>query len=82
MRRRGLITLLGGVAAWPLAAYAQQPRSARRIGFILAYAEDNPNAPPRIAAFAQGLQELGWTDGNNVHIDYRYTGGMNFRLCC
>jgi putative ABC transport system substrate-binding protein len=41
----------------------------------MSYTEDNPDAPPRLAAFAQGLQELGWTDGGNIHIEYRHSGG-------
>ena len=64
MRRRNFIKgIVGSTVAWPLAARAQQPAGIRRIGFILSYAEDNPNVPPRVAAFTHGLQELGWTDG-------------------
>jgi putative tryptophan/tyrosine transport system substrate-binding protein len=76
MRRRDFIKgIVGSAIAWPLASRAQQAARMRRIGFILSYSEDNPNAPPRLAAFTQGLQELGWTDGSNIHIDYRYTAG-------
>ena len=70
MRRREFITLLGGAAAaWPLAARAQQGERMRRIGVLMSLAADDPEAQARIAAFLQGLQQLGWTDGRNVRID-------------
>ena len=73
MKRREFITLLGGAAAaWPLAARAQEREKTRRIGALMALAADDPEAPVRVAAFAQGLQELGWTVGGNVRIDYRW----------
>jgi putative tryptophan/tyrosine transport system substrate-binding protein len=76
MRRRELITLLGGgMAAWPLAARAQQPDRMRRIGVLLSFAADDSEALARVGAFLQGLQQLGWTDGRNVRIDYRMTAG-------
>ena len=71
MRRREFITLArrrGG--AWPLAARAQQAERMRRIGVLMALAEDDPEAQARIAAFLQALQQLGWTDGRNVRIEY------------
>ena len=71
LRRREFITLLGGAAAaWPLAARAQQAERVRRIGVLMAVAADDPEAQARIAAFLQGLQQLGWTVGRNVRIDY------------
>ena len=71
MKRREFITLLGGAAAaWPLAARAQQAERMRRIGVLMSLAADDPEAQARIAAFLQGLQQLGWTDGRNVRIDY------------
>jgi putative ABC transport system substrate-binding protein len=71
MRRREFITLLGGAAAgWPLAAGAQE--RTRRIGVLSALAADDPESMGRIAAFLQGLQELGWSVGRNVRIDYRW----------
>jgi putative ABC transport system substrate-binding protein len=74
--RRGFITLLGGAAAaWPLSALAQQPDRMRRIGVLANTAANNPVGLARIAAFQQGLQQLGWIDGRNVRIDYRWTGG-------
>ncbi len=75
MRRREFITLLGGAAAWPLAAGAQQSDRMRRIGVLVPFGEDHPVAQARVAAFLQGLQQLGWTDGRNVRIDYRWSAG-------
>jgi putative ABC transport system substrate-binding protein len=76
MRRREFITLLGGVAAaGPLAARAQQADRMRRIGVLTYLAAHDPDLPPRVAAFAQGLQELGWIDGGNVRIEYRWGAG-------
>src|SRR5215468_6333733 len=72
MTRREVITLLGGAAAWPLAAHAQQPERMRRIGVLIPYAADDPEGQARIAAFLQGLQQLGWTEGRNVRIDFRW----------
>jgi putative tryptophan/tyrosine transport system substrate-binding protein len=74
--RRQFITLLGGAAAaWPLAARAQQPERMRRIGVLMNLAADDPVSGARLAAFLQGLQELGWTDGRNVQIDTRWAAG-------
>ena len=75
MKRRSFITLLGGAAAWPLAARAQQPERIRRIGVLLSAAADDPDAQVRNAAFLQGLSELGWTVGRNLRIDYRWGAG-------
>ena len=73
MRRREFITLIGGaVAAWPIAARAQQPERMRRIGLLMGYTENDPLSQTRIAAFLQGLSELGWSDSRNLHIDYRW----------
>jgi putative ABC transport system substrate-binding protein len=80
MKRREFIAGLGGAAAWPLAARAQQSVRMRRIGFLLGSAEDDPEGRARMTAFVQGLQDLGWTDGRNVRIDYRYGLGDNDRL--
>jgi len=75
MRRREFITLMGGAAAWPLAARAQQGERMRRIGVLTGSSPDDKEVQVRIAAFRQGLQQLGWTDGRNVRIDTRWTGG-------
>jgi putative ABC transport system substrate-binding protein len=72
MRRREFITLLGGAAAWPLAARAQQADRLRHIGVLMASAADDAQSQARIAAFLQGLQQLGWTDGRNVRIATRW----------
>jgi ABC-type uncharacterized transport system substrate-binding protein len=74
--RREFITLLGGAAAtWPLVAGAQQPERMRRIGVLMNPGESDPEGQARFAAFLQGLQQLGWTDGRNVRIDTRWSPG-------
>jgi putative tryptophan/tyrosine transport system substrate-binding protein len=76
MRRRTFIALLGGAAAaWPLAARAQQGERVRRIGVLMSTSADDPDALAWISAFAQGLQERGWSVGGNVRIDYRWGAG-------
>src|SRR5215472_4545921 len=75
MRRREFITLLGGAATWPLAARAQQREQMRRIGVLMNLGSDDALGQARNAAFLQGLQELGWTVGRNVRIEYRWGGG-------
>ncbi len=72
MRRRDFITSLGGAAIWPLAARAQQGQRARRIGVLMNLASDDAIGQARVAAFLQGLQQLGWTDGRNVRIETRW----------
>src|SRR5260370_33951074 len=73
MKRREFITLLGGAAAaWPLAARAQQPERMRRIGVLVGLAEDDPEAKARLAGFWQAFELLGWFEGRNVLVDYRY----------
>jgi putative ABC transport system substrate-binding protein len=72
VKRRAFITMLGGAAAWPIATRAQQGERMRRIGVLMPLAADDPESPARVTAFAQGLQELGWADGRNVRIDYRW----------
>jgi putative tryptophan/tyrosine transport system substrate-binding protein len=75
LRRRDFIALLGSAAAWPLAAHAQQPERVRRIGMLMNLAADDPESLVRNAAFVQGLQQLGWTEGRNLQIDYRWAAG-------
>jgi putative ABC transport system substrate-binding protein len=75
MRRREFITLLGGAAAWPLAARAQQPNRMRRIGMLMGQAANDPEGQTRIIALVQGLAQLGWTFGQNARIDTRWGAG-------
>jgi putative ABC transport system substrate-binding protein len=73
MQRRKFIALLGGAAAtWPLTARAQQPDRMRHVGVLMASTVDDPDYQARIAAFQHALQQLGWSDGRNVHIDTRW----------
>jgi putative tryptophan/tyrosine transport system substrate-binding protein len=76
LQRREFITLIGGAAAaWPLAARGQQAERTRRIGVLLNVAENDSQAPLRVAALLRGLQEVGWTVGRNLQIDYRWAAG-------
>ena len=72
MRRRDFITLIGGAAAWPRAVSAQRSDRVRRIGVLIGLAADDPDAKARLSAFRQGLDRLGWSEGGNVRLDYRY----------
>src|SRR5262245_65426461 len=72
MRRREFITLLGGVAAWPFAARAQQSQRVRRIGVLLPATENDPEVQSRLTAFQQALHELGWIIGSNVQLEIRW----------
>ena len=74
MKRREFITLLGGAAAWPLAAKAEQGDRVPRIGVLMAATADDPEYQPRMRAFQQGLALLGWTEGGNVRVDTRWAG--------
>jgi len=77
MKRREFISLLGGAAAWPLAARAQQAERMRRVCILMANEKDEPIGQARNAAFLQGLQQLGWTDGGNVRIDTRWSANAD-----
>src|SRR5499433_2892437 len=80
MKRREFITLLGGAAAaWPLAARAQQGERVRRIGLLMASADD-PGGQSRVTALKQGLQDLGWTEGRNIQIETRFGGADAGRI--
>ena len=70
--RRRFLAALGGAAAWPLAARAQQPDQVPAIGMLIGYAEDDPETQARLAGFREGLGQLGWIEGRNVRIDYRF----------
>jgi putative ABC transport system substrate-binding protein len=80
VRRRDFITLLGGAAAWPITARAQQGDRVRRIGVLLAFDENDPEGKRRVSAFTQVLADLGWTDGRNVRMDLRWAGGDPNRI--
>jgi putative ABC transport system substrate-binding protein len=75
IRRRAFITLLGGAAAWPLAARAQQGGRMRRIGVLTVRDQNDPLTKTYISAFTQALADAGWTDGRNVRMDFRAAGG-------
>jgi hypothetical protein len=80
MRRRDVITgIAGSAAAWPRAARAQQPERMRRIGLLIHYSQTDREGQDRIAAFLDTLQRLGWTDGRNVRIEYRWSAGDSAR---
>jgi putative ABC transport system substrate-binding protein len=77
MRRREFITLLGGAAVvWPLVGRAQQRKPMRRVGVLMPFAANDPQVQTRNAAFLQGLQQLGWTVGDNIQILILASGGL------
>src|SRR4249920_311711 len=81
MRRRAFIAGLGGAAAWPVVARAQQGElPPRRVGMLLAFAQNDPELQVRVVAFKQRFAQLGWTEGRNVNIEYRFAGTDNERL--
>jgi putative ABC transport system substrate-binding protein len=79
MKRREFMALLGGAAAWPVAARAQQPKRVRRIGLLTGIADDSMTQA-RLATFLETLQQLGWTEGQNVQVDRRWGGGDADRI--
>jgi putative tryptophan/tyrosine transport system substrate-binding protein len=81
MRRRKFIVLVGGAAvAWPHAVIAQQPVRMRRIGVVMGYAESDPNGQLQVAAFRQQLERLGWVEGSNIRIDFRFAADAPERI--
>jgi putative tryptophan/tyrosine transport system substrate-binding protein len=80
MNRRDFIAGLGGAAAWPVLARAQQGDRVRRIGVLVPGDENNPLPKPALSAFMQALADLGWTDGRNVRMDLRWGGGNINRI--
>ena len=80
MGRRKFLATLGGAAAWPLGARAQPAERVRRIGVLTPFAADDTESMARIAAFLQGLGDLGWAVGRNVRIDYRWSAGDPDRI--
>jgi len=75
VKRRGFIAVLGAMAAWPLAGYAQQPERVRRVGALIGFPENDPSAQAWLRAFAQALERLGWVEGKSIRIDYRFAAG-------
>jgi putative ABC transport system substrate-binding protein len=80
MNGREFITFLGGAAAWPLAARAQQRDRLRPLGVLMPYDENDPQGNRDYSAFTQALADLGWTEGRNVRIDVRWSGGDANRI--
>jgi putative tryptophan/tyrosine transport system substrate-binding protein len=72
MKRREFITFVAGAAAWPVSARAQQGERVRRVGVLMPFAKDSPESQARIAAFLKELQRLGWSDGRNLQVEYRW----------
>ena len=75
MRRREFIMLIGGAAVWSSAAHAQQVERIRRVGILMALSENDPQGKERVSALRQALADLGWTEGSNLTLDWRWTGG-------
>ncbi len=75
MRRRQFVAMLGTAAAWPLAARAESPQRVRRLGMLMSTRENDPVAQTRVAAFRAGLKQLGWSEGQNLQIEWRWSGG-------
>src|SRR5262249_8004626 len=73
--RRKFLATLGGTAAWPLAARAQQRERMRRVAVLMSVGADDAEGQSRVTAFAQGLQELGWSEGRNLRVEYRWAAG-------
>jgi putative ABC transport system substrate-binding protein len=80
LKRREFITLLGGAAAWPLGARAQQGEQMRHVGVLHNFAADDPVVQARHGVFLQGLQQAGWTIGRNVEVETRWAAGDADRL--
>jgi putative ABC transport system substrate-binding protein len=77
MRRRAFVALIGGAAAWPLTALAQQSHRMRRVGVLMAFDENDPQTRGWLSNVARGLAELRWTDGRTVRIDVRWAGSSS-----
>jgi putative tryptophan/tyrosine transport system substrate-binding protein len=75
VRRREFIAFIGGATAWPLSGYAEQPERVRRVGVLMGFRENDQFAQAMVAAFAQTLGRLGWVEGKNIRIDYRFAAG-------
>jgi len=75
VRRREFITVLGGAALWPLAAYTQQLERMRRVGVLITFPENDPLSQTIVTAFAEALGRFGWVEGKNIRVDYRFAAG-------
>jgi putative ABC transport system substrate-binding protein len=75
LKRRGFITVLAGVTAWPLAGHAQQPERVRRVGWLVPWSENDPITQSSVKTFAHALAQLGWVEGKNIRIDHRFAAG-------
>jgi putative ABC transport system substrate-binding protein len=75
VKRREFIAAIGGAAAWPLAAHAQEPERLRRLGVLIPYPENDAIAQKIVTAFAQALGRFGWVEGGNIRTDYRFAAG-------
>jgi putative tryptophan/tyrosine transport system substrate-binding protein len=80
MRRRDFVTFIGAAAAWPLAARAQQDTAPRRLGVLMPFLPDDQEVKTELAAFTGRLQSLGWTEGGNLRVDYRWSGGDSQKM--
>ena len=80
MNRRGFIVVVAGAAVWPLAGHAEQPERLRRVGVLNAFPENDPVNRASVAAFAGALEQLGWVEGENIRIDYRFAAGDPVRF--
>lgn len=79
MKRRDFIAGLGGAAAWPLAVWAQQPNRVRHVGVLMNVVQEDTGGPAELIAFRQGLMELGWIEGRNIDIEFRWPGSDTAR---
>src|ERR1700739_4270509 len=81
MKRRNFIAALGGaIVSWPLAARAQQDSAPRRLGVLMPSAPDDPEVKKELAAFTRQMQSVVWTEGVNLHVDYRWSGGDSQKM--
>ena len=80
MKRREVLGVIGGAAAWPLAARAQKSDGVRRVGVIMGFAENDEVWQAYLSTFRQALQNLGWTEGRNIRFDYRFSGESEERM--
>src|SRR5215469_2557512 len=80
MKRRTFIRALGSAAIWPTLGHAQQSDRVRRVGILLNFAQDDPEAKERLAAFRQGLERRGWSEGRNVRFEQRFTAAEAERI--